>query len=94
VIGPLTLVVGNQGQIYIGENSNGRIVEFDSSGKLLAAWGNPGTYQVSSDILAAWGNTTAYQEQISEVGGLALDQDGSLYAADTFNNRVLKFRQH
>jgi tripartite motif-containing protein 71 len=76
-IGPVALAVGNQGQIYIGEYAHGRVVEFDSSGKLLAAWGNTGT----SD------------ENMSEAGGLALDKDGSVYVADAFKNRVLKFRQ-
>jgi tripartite motif-containing protein 71 len=78
VIGPVALAVGNQGQIYIGEYAHGRVVEFDSSGKLLAAWGNTGTYQ----------------EQMSEAGGLAIDKDGTVYVADAFNHRVLKFRQH
>lgn len=78
IIGPVALAVGDQGQLYVGEYAHGRVVEFDSSGKLLAAWGNTGTYQ----------------EQISEAGGLALGKDGSVYVADAFNHRVLKFRQH
>jgi DNA-binding beta-propeller fold protein YncE len=78
VIGPVALAVGKQGQIYIGEYAHGRVVEFDSSGKLLAAWGNTGTYR----------------EQMSEAGGLALDKDGTVYVADAFNHRALKFRQH
>jgi len=78
VIGPVALAVGDQGQIYIGEYANGRVDEFDSSGKLLAAWGNTGKYA----------------EQMTEAGGLALDKDGSVYVADAFNNRVLKFHQH
>jgi DNA-binding beta-propeller fold protein YncE len=77
-IGPVALAVGSQGQIYIGEYSHGRVVEFDSSGKLLAAWGNTGTRE----------------EQMSEAGGLALDKDDTVYVADAFNHRVLKFRQH
>ena len=78
VIGPIALAVGAQGQIYIGEYAQGRVDEFDSSGKLLAAWGNTGTYE----------------EKMSEAGGLALDKDGSIYVADAFNHRVLKYRQH
>jgi len=78
VIGAAALAVGNEGQIYIGEYARGRVVVFDSSGKLLAAWGNTGTYE----------------EQMSDAGGLALDIDGAVYVADTFNHRVLKFRQH
>jgi DNA-binding beta-propeller fold protein YncE len=78
VIGPVALAVGNQGQIYIGEYANGRVVEFDSSGKLLAAWGN----------------TRTFEEDMSEAGGLALDKDGTVYVADAFSHRVLKFRQH
>jgi sugar lactone lactonase YvrE len=77
-IGPISMAVGNQGQIYLGEYAWGRVVEFDSSGKLLAAWGNTGTVQ----------------EKMSEAGGLAIDKDGTVYVADAFNHRVLKFRQH
>jgi sugar lactone lactonase YvrE len=78
VIGPVALAVGDRGEIYIGEYSRGRVVEFDSSGKLLAAWGNTGTYE----------------EQMSEAGGLALGPDGSVYVADAFNHRILKYKQH
>jgi tripartite motif-containing protein 71 len=77
-IGPVALAVGDQGQLYIGEYANGRVNEFDSTGKLLAAWGNTGPYK----------------DQISEAGGLALGQDGTVYVADAFNHRILKYRQH
>ena len=78
VISPVALAVGNQGQTYIGEYGYGRVVEFDSSGILLAAWGDTGTFE----------------KHISEVGGLALDKEGTVYVADAFNHRVLKYQQH
>jgi tripartite motif-containing protein 71 len=77
-IGPVALAVGDQGQIYIGEWSHGRVVEFDSTGKLLAAWGNTGTTD----------------QKMTEAGGLAIDKNGNVYVADSFNMRILKFRQH
>jgi sugar lactone lactonase YvrE len=78
VIGPVALAVGDQGQLYIGEYANGRVTEFDGTGKLLAAWGNAGPYK----------------DQISEAGGLALGSDGSVYVADAFYHRVLKYKPH
>ena len=78
VIGAVALAVGDQGQIYVGEYAHGRVVEFDSSGKLLAAWGNTGPYK----------------DQLSEAGGLALGKDGRVYVGDAFNHRVLIFGPH
>jgi tripartite motif-containing protein 71 len=77
-IATVTLAVGREGQIYIGQYENGFVIEFDRSGKLLATFGETGMSG----------------EGISESGGLALGQDGSVFVSDAFNNRVLKFRQH
>ena len=56
----------------------GRVVEFDSSGKLLAAWGNTGSYK----------------DQLSEAGGLALGKDGSVYVGDGFDGLVAVYKPH
>jgi streptogramin lyase len=78
VIGAVALAVDDQGRIYVGEYAHGRVVVFDRSGQLLAAWGNTGSFE----------------EQISEAGGLALGEDGTVYVADAFNHRVLIYQQH
>ena len=73
--GPRGIAVNNQGEVFISDTGNKRIVYFDSDGVPLGQFGegglNPG--------------------QLDEPVGLAFDTDGNLYVADTWNQRVQAF---
>ena len=69
------MVVDDQGNVYISDTGNKRIVVTDSEGNFLYQWGTFG----------------AGPGQFSEPIGLAIDGSGNLYVADTWNSRVQVF---
>jgi uncharacterized protein (TIGR03663 family) len=73
--GPRGVVVDKQGNVYISDTGNKRIVVTDGEGNFLYQWG-------------AFG---AGPGQFNEPIGLALDGAGNLYVADTWNGRVQVF---
>jgi uncharacterized protein (TIGR03663 family) len=73
--GPRGVVVDPQGNVYISDTGNKRIVVTDGEGNFLYQWGSFG----------------AGPGQFSEPIGLAIDGAGSLYVADTWNSRVQVF---
>jgi uncharacterized protein (TIGR03663 family) len=73
--GPRDVVVDDEGQVFVSDTGNKRIVVFDQQGNLLDQWGGGG-------ITAG-----AFEEAV----GLALDSQGQLYVADTWNQRVQAF---
>jgi hypothetical protein len=62
---------------YFYDLSNQRICKFGSNGRFLNHWDGSGS---------AGG-------RLSNVGGIAVDQQGNVYVAELFVNRVLKFHQ-
>jgi sugar lactone lactonase YvrE len=76
---PSDVLVAPNGDIFVadghGDNTNGRIVKFDRSGKFIKAWGKPGKAQGEFD----------------EPHGLAMDSQGRLFVADRANNRLQIF---
>jgi uncharacterized protein (TIGR03663 family) len=73
--GPRGVAVDKQGNVYITDTGNKRIVVTDSEGNFLYQWGHAGS------------EPGAFNEPI----GLALDEQGNLYVADTWNGRVQVF---
>jgi uncharacterized protein (TIGR03663 family) len=73
--GPRGVVVDKQGNVYISDTGNKRIVVTDGEGNFLYQWG-------------AFG---AGPGQFSEPIGLAIDGAGNLYVADTWNGRMQVF---
>jgi len=61
--------------VYVVDTANCRVLNFDSSGGLLAKWGSPGDAD----------------GQFRHPHGVAVDLSGNVYVADTGNNRVQKF---
>jgi sugar lactone lactonase YvrE len=73
--GPRGVAVDKQGNVYIADTGNKRIVVTDGEGNFLYQWGSAG----------------AGPGQFSEPIGLALDGRGNLYVADSWNSRVQVF---
>jgi len=81
--GPRRVATDADGYIYVVDLDTGdyigeaiyRIQKFDSSGSFIATWGSYGT-----------GNG-----QFDFPSGIAVDADGYVYVADTYNSRIQKF---
>jgi DNA-binding beta-propeller fold protein YncE len=73
--GPRGIAINDQGEVFISDTGNKRIVYFDPDGNPLGQFGeggiNPG--------------------QLDEPVGLAFDADGNLLVADTWNQRIQVF---
>ncbi|MBN1304363.1 MAG: TIGR03663 family protein [Anaerolineales bacterium] len=69
------LVVGNQGQVFITDPELYRVVQFDSQGGFIRAWGN---YGIDT---SSFGYAT----------GIEVDQDGNIWVTDAGNNRIMHF---
>lgn len=78
---PNRIAISPDGFIYVADSSNYRIQKFDSNGNFITKWGNYG----SGDGQFNWG------QGIYAAGSIAVSYDGSVYVADTYNNRIQKF---
>ncbi|WP_440951400.1 6-bladed beta-propeller [Methanosphaerula subterraneus] len=74
------------GNVYVANASNERIEKFTSDGTFVKAWGGEQTYR--KGVLVTWGTGNG---QFSLPLGIAVDNAGDVYVADTNNNRVQKF---
>jgi DNA-binding beta-propeller fold protein YncE len=78
---PWGIAVAPDGAVYVSDLWNHRVQKFDAQGNFLNMWGK-------------WGDTGgALADPGSFFGprGLAVGQDGNLYAADTGNKRIQSF---
>jgi predicted membrane-bound mannosyltransferase/streptogramin lyase len=78
---PREIANGLNGDLYVADSRNHRILHIASDGSLLQEWGS------FADI--ATGN--APQDTFNEPWGVAVGPDGSVYVTDTWNHRVQKF---
>jgi sugar lactone lactonase YvrE len=84
---PRGLALDGQGNLYIADHTNNRVRKVDANGTITTVAGT-GTPGFSGDGGPA---TSAQLSRTSGVPmGLAVDADGSLYIADTGNNRIRK----
>jgi len=78
---PSDVVVADTGEVFIadghGTDTNNRIMKFSSDGKLIKTWGRTG-YAPG---------------EFRELHALAIDNDGRLFVADRWNNRIQIFDQ-
>ncbi|MGH3913570.1 MAG: protein kinase domain-containing protein, partial [Pseudonocardiaceae bacterium] len=80
---PLALAVDDSGNLYIADTANGRIRKVDAAGMITSIAGS-GTEGFAGD-----GGPAAVAE-LTLPEGVAVDQSGSLYIADTGNDRIRK----
>ncbi len=92
---PQGIAVDASANVYVADTANHRIQKFNSSGGFLRAWG-----QDVNSVVFAGDCTVITQCQEGQPGsggsafnapqGIAADQFGNLYVADTANHRIQK----
>jgi uncharacterized protein (TIGR03437 family) len=93
---PADVVVDSNGNIYVSDSGNNRVLIYGSLVFLPAAGGTPGGVVGQSSVsgTAANWNTAdglATSEGLSSPMGLYVDRQDTLYVGDAGNNRVLQF---
>ena len=78
---PRGTALGSNETIYVADTFNSRIVKLDTAGNLLESWGNR---TPDGQIPPAPGT-------FNEPWGVAVDAQGNVFVADTWNHRVQKF---
>jgi len=84
---PYGIAVGPSGHVYVADTYNDRVQKFDGDGKFIGQWG---TY-CNTDMNWDGQPDQSCAGQFNKPQGIAIGPDGSLYVADTFNNRIQKF---
>lgn len=83
---PMGLAVGGapRALVYVSDTFNNvvRVIDTSPAGPVVRTVAGTGTAGFSGDGLPAT------QAQLNHPGGLAVDRDGSLYIADTYNDRI------
>ncbi len=78
---PRGIAIGPDGSVYVADTGNSRVVRLDSHGELLATWGS----RTPDGQLPPEAGT------FLEPWGVAVDNKGNVYVADTWNHRIQKF---
>lgn len=78
---PRGIAIGPEGEIYVADTFNSRIVKLDAVGNLLATWGSR----------TPEGQTPLAPGTFNEPWGVAIDNAGNIFVADTWNHRIQKF---
>ena len=77
---PVGLAIDQQGHLYVIDGSNNRLQVFDANGQFLTTWGSLGY----GDGQFSFNESTIH-------GAVAVDGQGNVYIADTYNHRIQKF---
>ncbi|NJN19671.1 MAG: TIGR03663 family protein [Oscillochloris sp.] len=90
---PRGLAVDAQGNLYVADTWNARIVKFDPEGRVLASWGS-GDQDLADGRIATITDGTIAGNQANPLGlfgprGVAVDNQGNVYIADTGNKRIV-----
>jgi hypothetical protein len=78
--GPRDLATGSNGNLFVADTLNHRVVEYSAGGKYVRAWGAVGT------------GPGQFSQRDSPLG-IAVGPDGLVYVADTWNQRIEVFSQ-
>jgi sugar lactone lactonase YvrE len=81
---PRTITRDADGNFYVADTHNLRIEKFDKDGKFLTMWGSKGDGQGQFNPIADDATGTG-------PGGVAVDKDGNVFVADTWNHRIQRF---
>lgn len=84
---PSDLVLGREGELYVTETLNHRILRVEKNGEWSVLAG--GGYETRSNwLFGGYVDGQGEQAQFNEPSGIALGPEGSLYVADTGNQRI------
>ncbi len=78
---PRNVALDAQGNLYVVDSENARIVKFDATGKFLLTWGGKSPDNSPAPPPGAF----------SQPWGIGVDKNGNVYVADTWNHRIQKF---
>jgi DNA-binding beta-propeller fold protein YncE len=78
---PRNMELASDGSIYILDTGNHRVLEVSPEGEIQNTWGEFGSSESGSDQPGTF----------NEPWGMAIDKDGYIYIADTWNHRIQKF---
>jgi uncharacterized protein (TIGR03663 family) len=73
--GPRDVATDAEGNVWVADTGNGRVLKFTSDGTFLAALGEPGTET----------------RQLREPVGIEIAPNGDVFVADAWNSRIQKF---
>jgi len=84
---PHDIAVDSQGNLYVvdSDEANPQILKYDQQGNLLNSWGSQGSGEGQFSF-----NPPPDGPPL-QGGSVVLDEEGSVYISDTYNNRVQKF---
>lgn len=82
---PRAVAVGPDGKIYVADSGNNRVQVFNPDGSFLRQWGS------TCKLDKGEGCQGKGEGQFNEPWGIAVDKDGNVFVADTWNHRVQKF---
>lgn len=80
---PRSIAIGQDGSLFVADSGNHRILHLNPQGEILNVWGR---YANSDDEPAPEGT-------FNEPWGIAVDSNGFVYVADTWNHRIQKFTE-
>jgi uncharacterized protein (TIGR03663 family) len=72
---PHNIALAAQGDLYVADSNNHRVLKFDANGNFVMQWGGQGNAP----------------GQFNEPWGIAVDKQRNVYVTDTWNHRVEKF---
>ena len=85
------IAVGDDHSVYVADAQNNRIVKLNSKGKLDLGWGYKGmSAGPGARLLEVTEGLTFADTLFSLPFGVAVGSNGSIYVADTGNNRIVK----
>jgi sugar lactone lactonase YvrE len=90
---PRGVAVDAAGNIYVADTWNARIAKFDPEGRLLTTWGS-GLQDLADGRSATITEGTQAGNEANPLGffgprGIAIDEAGNIYIADTGNKRIV-----
>ncbi|MFV9506273.1 MAG: flippase activity-associated protein Agl23 [Oscillochloridaceae bacterium umkhey_bin13] len=90
---PRGLAIDNQGNLYVADTWNARVVKYGPDGRVLATWGS-GSQDLADGRRATITDGDPTRNEANPLGffgprGIAVDNRGNVYIADTGNKRVI-----